>query len=158
MHDRTDEALDLLGRSEKLLGNGHFAYQIPEHSRVRARAHASKGELERAIMFADKAVNIAAELEMANDVAVGHRVRGTILATAGECQPALTELQESLNGLPDSDLYERACTELALAHLIEVDVPAASSNLTSEPSLSLAEAATLREQASAKIECLTSEI
>lgn len=127
--ERLDEAVALLAEAGGMLAGSQHDYQKPELLRLQALASLAAGDLPQAQAQAQESIALAQSLGMDVDAGVGERVLGEALAAAGQTAEAATAFQSSLARLEGKDPYALACTQMALARLLEAGDAGAGAEL-----------------------------
>ena len=116
---RAEEAAALLAEAGARLEGSQHDYQKPEVLRLRALASLAGGDPAQAQAQAQASIALAQRFGMEVDAGVGQRVLGEALAAAGQTAEAVAAFQESLKLLDGKDPYALACTQMALARLLQ---------------------------------------
>jgi ATP/maltotriose-dependent transcriptional regulator MalT len=112
-------AIESLSLSEELfveMGGKGF---LPKVYRLRAEAHCQAGETDLAESYCRRALDLAEELEMAQEQALILRVSGRLCMQCGELEKAREDIEQSIASLEEMNvpyelarsLFERASLE-----------------------------------------------
>jgi tetratricopeptide (TPR) repeat protein len=107
-----------LAEAEALATAEGWDYILPETYATQAHLALAEGDPAGAQERAEKAIAIAAELELAVDEGKAWRAKGMALAVADQAQETLGAFEHSLVLLAEQDPYETAQTQLAFAHIL----------------------------------------
>lgn len=127
--EEVGEATTLLAEASRIIEANRHNYQRPELLRLQAQVYLASADMTQAYSLGEASVALAQELGMDLDVGVGQQVLGQILAAAGRVAEAVEILRASLALLAGKDSYTLACTQLALARLLEFSDPVEGAEL-----------------------------
>ncbi len=112
LHRREPEAASsLLSEAERLALEMDAKDQLPEIYRGWAQVRRAEEQLQEALGYAERSVNLARGLGLDLEEGMSLRVLGQALLASGQHQPALAAFEQSLSLLADRDPHEAARTK-----------------------------------------------
>lgn len=127
-----------LAEAEALATADGWEYILPETYTTQAQLALANGDRAGAQQWAEQAIAIAAELGQTLEEGKAWRVKGQVLAVAGQSEAAVSALEQSLALLGNQDPYETARSQLQLAQALALAGDAErSATLHNEAEISL---------------------